>query len=143
MIDFKRCLEKRKLVKIGIEKDIILKEINESSDDFKRAKKSFAENEFKWTIIQTYYSMFHATKALVYAGGYREKSHYCLMVALEELYVNQNKLEPSYVKMFKDVMRLREDADYGMIYSQHAAILAISNAEKFIERARVILKEFM
>lgn len=142
-IEFERCLERRRLIKMKIEKDIIKKEFEESKNDFNKCKKTFEEQDYKWTIVKAYYSMFHSAKALVYYGGYREKSHYCLMIALESLYVETNKIEGSYVDMFKDVMRLREDADYGMIYSENAAKMAVSNVGKFIEKTKEILKEFL
>ena len=36
--------------------------------------------------------MFHSAKALVLKKGYREKSHYCLLVALRELYIKSGEL---------------------------------------------------
>ena len=48
--------------------------------------------------MQSYYSMFHAAKALVLKKGYREKSHFCLIIALRELYVNKNKLNGEMVE---------------------------------------------
>ena len=68
------------------------KEIENAKYDLERARNSLYEEDFKWSAVQSYYSMFHAAKALVLKEGYREKSHFCLSIAPRELYVRKNKL---------------------------------------------------
>jgi len=67
-----------------------------------------------------------------YSKGYRERSHYCLAVALEALFVDEGLLKSRYVRMFQDTMALREDADYSGSFSKEGASMSISNAEEFI-----------
>lgn len=72
----------------------------------------------KWAIIQGYYAQFHALRALVFSGGYREKSHSCLRYAVEALYVDEGLLLASVLEDFNFAMRMREGADYGCVYSE-------------------------
>ncbi|MEF8848830.1 MAG: HEPN domain-containing protein [Candidatus Thermoplasmatota archaeon] len=65
MNDFERCLNQRRLTKIKPSKEMIQKEIKNSEYDLKSARNSMDEGDFKWTAVQSYYSMFHAAKALV------------------------------------------------------------------------------
>ena len=65
MNDFKRCIKQRQLIKINPSKEMIQKEIDSLGYDLKRAKNSMEEGDFKWSAVQSYYSMFHAAKALV------------------------------------------------------------------------------
>ncbi len=81
---FKRCLEKKSLVKIGVDEKLIKKEIAASGDDLKDSKDVLKLNKYKLATITAYYSMFHAARALLYSKGYREKSHFCLRMAFKK-----------------------------------------------------------
>ncbi|MEW6328880.1 MAG: HEPN domain-containing protein [Candidatus Micrarchaeota archaeon] len=137
---FEKCLKKGKLVKAKPETDLIEKELKEAELDLASAGKSIKEKNPKWTTVQAYYSMFHSARALVLSKGYREKSHYCLLIALGELFVSDGILEKKYANLFRDSMNLREDADYGMIYSEETAGRMVADAESFLKEAKRILK---
>jgi len=120
------------LVRIERDPALVEKEIAEAENDLERSRCSLEDGDAKWATIQAYYSMFHAAKALVYLAGYREKSHQCLSIALEALYVDKNKLEPRFCTNFKEAMLLRMEADYGLTYSQNSANRTIKAAEEFL-----------
>ena len=61
-----------------------------------------------------------------------------MRIALEELYVNKNNLEPHFLINFKECMTLRMDADYGLIYSDGSAKRVVSLAEEFLKKAKEI-----
>jgi len=65
---------------------------------------SLSDENVKWAIIQGYYAQFHALRALVFARGYREKSHACLRYAVEALYIDESLLPPSVLTDFTFVM---------------------------------------
>jgi uncharacterized protein (UPF0332 family) len=81
--------------------------------------------------------MFHAARALIYSKGFREKSHYALLVALKELFKNQ--LESELIQNFEEAMSLREEADYGLVFSEEGATSIVNNAEKFLNKVKQIL----
>ena len=83
--------------------------------------------------------MFHATRALIYSKGYREKSHYCLAVALRALFVDESTMDAQLGRDLLNAMSLREAADYEAEFSQSGAKAVIASAEKFIEKAIAIL----
>ncbi len=138
MSTFKRFLEERRLIKISVDRKLVLKEIEGAISDLEEAKDSLSRRKFKWATIQGYYSMFHAARALVYSRGFREKSHYALLVALKELFKNQLELE--FIQNFEEVMSLREEADYGLVFSEEGATSIIKNAEKFLKKVKEILQ---
>ena len=138
--EFDNCVEKRGLKKENPNKDMIEKEMKEANTDHDTASESFDNQAFKWCIIQSYYSMFHSAKALVLSKGYREKSHYCLKVALEELFIKTGLIDEKFLDMFDETMGARKDADYGLIYSPDAAEESLNNAAEFMAKAREILK---
>jgi uncharacterized protein (UPF0332 family) len=137
MSEFKRFVDERRLIRIGIDRKLILKEIEGAASDLEDAKDSLSRKKFKWATIQGYYSMFHAARALVYSKGFREKSHYALLVALRELFGGQ--LEADSIEDFDEAMGLREEADYGLVFSEGAAREIVDDAEKFLSKAKAIL----
>lgn len=58
-LQFRRLLEERKLQRIQPKNDIVLKEIASAEYDLEKSKNSFEDEDYKWTIVQAYYSMFH------------------------------------------------------------------------------------
>lgn len=135
---FKRLLEERRLIKIETDRKLVLKEMEGAESDLETARKSLQDENFKWATIQGYYSIFHAARALLYSKGFREKSHYALLVAIQELF--HNELDPSLIQGFEDAMNLRQTADYGLTFSEEGALDVIKMAEKFLLNAKKILK---
>ncbi len=117
---------------------MILKEIEAAETDLKDAKDSFENGKFKWATIQGYYSMFHSARALLFSCGYREKSHYALLLSIRALF--SKELERSLIDRFEDGMNLRQEADYGLKFSETGAIGNIDGAEELLARAKKILK---
>jgi len=137
--EFKQCLENKKVIPFARGKNLVKKEISVAKSDLSDAKAGYENERYKWTTIQAYYAMFHAARALIYSQGYREKSHYCLAVALRVLFVDEGTMDAQLVRDFINAMNLRESADYEAEFSQSGAKAAIVSAEKFIEKAIAIL----
>jgi len=83
--------------------------------------------------------MYHSVRALVFSKGYREKSHFCLYVALQELFIDQGSIAVDLAEFFLASMRMREGADYRDSFSQEGALLVIGKAGQFLIRAEEIL----
>lgn len=137
--EFKQCLENGKIVSFLKGKELVGKELAVARSDLLDAKAGYENQRYKWSTIQGYYAMFHAARALVYSRGYREKSHYCLSVALRALFVEEGKLDTQAGRDFLNAMNLREAADYEAEFSMNGARAVIASAEKFIEKAASIL----
>ena len=88
-LEFQKCLENKKIKPFPKGKTLVSKKLEITGDDWKIVKESLNKKNYKWSIIQSYYSMFHAARALLYNQGYREKSHYCLVVGIRKLYVSE------------------------------------------------------
>lgn len=136
--EFKRMIEERRLTRFKIDRGLILKEMREADSDLYEAKDSLERKKFKWATIQGYYSMFHVARALIYSKGFREKSHYALLVALRNLLVRE--LGTKSIEDFENAMSLREEADYGLTFSEAGAIETIEAAEEFFKKAKEVLK---
>ena len=137
--DFNQCLENKRIIAFARGKELVKKELSIAQSDLSDAKEGFDNQLYKWSTIQAYYAMFHAARALIYSRGYREKSHYCLAVALRALFVGEGLMEAQAVRDFLNAMNLRLAADYEAEFSQSRAKAVIASAGRFIEKAVAIL----
>jgi len=140
-MDFKQCLEKGKIREFSQGKALVQKELQTVESDLQTAGKSFDQRGYKWTTIQSYYVMFHAARALLYNKNYREKSHYCLIVALRHLYVDTGKLPGYFIESLQKGKALREDADYYDDWSQTGSEETLKLAEEFLNKAKELIQQ--
>ena len=138
--EFQRCLERKKIVPFKKGHTLVEKELRTAHEDLEIAKQGLSFEKFKWPTIQAYYSQFHSARALLYSRGYREKSHFCLLVAIKAIFVAQDLLKIEYTDAFYAGMILRENADYRSDFSKSGALAVIRNAEDFLNKATAILR---
>ena len=138
--DFKKCLEKKSLYRSDGAKGLARKEYLSAEDDVGEARLSLSEERFKWATIQAYYAMFHAARALLYSSGYRERSHYCTVIAIEHLFAGTGLLDMKWARALRNAMSMREDADYASDFSREGAETTVNNAEGFLREAKRILE---
>jgi len=134
----KRLIRERKIVRIKTDMKLVLKELEGAKSDLKDAKDSLEQRKFKWATIQGYYCMFHSARALLYSKGFREKSHYALLAAIRELF--ELELGRNLIDRFEEGMDLRQEADYGLKFSEAGAIEVVEGAEAFLKKTCQILK---
>jgi len=134
----RKLVEDRKLLKTRPDHKLVEKELAAARADLKDARDSLKFKKSKWATIQGYYSMFHSARALLFAKGFREKTHHALLVGIQELYVND--IERSLVQEFEHSMYLRQEADYGLKFSEGGARDVIETAEKLLSVARILLR---
>lgn len=137
--EFENCLKKGKIKKFSRGKNLAGKELRLAKEDFSSARKSFDDKNYRWCIIQVYYSMFHSARSLLYLKNYREHSHYCLNHAIRELYVKTGKMGVFFIDALTEAKNLREAADYYGDYSDVNAKKLLDKASQFIEKAEDIL----
>ena len=138
--EFKDCLRKQKLKKFSRGKALVNKELKSAEEDLKTAKESFNNENYKWATIQCYYSMFHSARALLYSKNYRERSHYCLIVALRIFYGEKGLLSGNLIEGFQKAKALRENADYYDQWSKAGAVALFDLADKFLNISIKLLK---
>lgn len=139
-LDFKACLDKKKLYRSDAAKTLAGKEFKSAFDDFTEAELSLSQKRYKWATIQAYYAMFHAARAMLYSRGYRERSHFCVVAGLEHLFGDAALLDLKWVRALRNAMSLREDADYSDAYSSEGAEASVQNAKGFMQEAKRILE---
>lgn len=84
---FDRCLETRGLRRSPADPARVEREAAEAWADLSAAKRTLEQADYKWAIVTAYYAIFHACRSLVYSAGFSEKSHECVIVAVQDLFV--------------------------------------------------------
>ncbi len=140
MNEFERCLQQRKIVKIDPSEEMVENEMINAEDDLKTSGESFGRGDSKWASVQAYYSMFHSARALVLWKGYREKTHHCLLVALNHLFVVTGTMDYELAEEFEMCMSVRQAADYRHEHDIRSAGVCIDRATRFFGTARDILR---
>ncbi|MDD4203313.1 MAG: HEPN domain-containing protein [Candidatus Omnitrophica bacterium] len=138
--NFSECLKKGRLKKFAEGPSLIEKEIENARNDLETAFDSITRENYKWATIQAYYAMFHTARALLYSKGFRERSHYCLIVAIKALFVAEKLLDIRLVEVLQMAKTLRENADYENEFSQDSAETLAEKAQEFLSKAKEILK---
>ncbi len=136
---FEECLDKGL-----IKKDPIARERVESSliiaERFLRSSNRNLEiDEYEMAEIAAYNSAFHAARALLFAKGFTERSHFCLGVALKGLY-RGNILD--LLKTFDKIRLSRHNVQYGgTLVGEEEAAFVTEFARDFLDAAKTELKE--
>jgi uncharacterized protein (UPF0332 family) len=141
-LEFERCLDKRWLVRMSEARYLVTKELKVALDDLAEAEGGYERGGYKWSTVQSYYAMFHAARALLYSRAYREKSHYCLSVAMRHLFVSQGVLDERLIDDMDDARALREDADYRAEFSAAGARHNLNAARRLVDRVSELLAEW-
>jgi uncharacterized protein (UPF0332 family) len=136
---FRECLKKRKIMPFPRAKNLVDKELSAAKDDLDEANDRLKNGKHKYATINSYYSIFHSARAMLYSKGYREHSHHCLTVALDVMFVQTKKVSIRYIRMLRNCMSLRESADYSNSFTKESAILSVLNAQDFLEMALKML----
>lgn len=131
--EFEKCLERGKIKKFSPGPKLAKKELRLAREDLLIASQSFKDKNYRWSIIQAYYSMFHSARSLLYFKKYREKSHFCLIEAVRTLFVESGKLDVSLIESLLEAKSLREAADYYGDFSEINCKKLLKKAQEFIK----------
>ncbi len=135
--EFDDCLKRGKIVRFPPAKKLAAKELDVARADLVASQNSLKQKNYKWA---TYYTMFHAARTLLYHKGCREKSHYCLILAMKAFYVSEGVLEMRLVESLQMAKAMREGADYENTFDAKSAKALVEQAEEFLKVAEGVLR---
>lgn len=138
-MDIESCLREGFLQRIKVERDLIEKELGEAEYDLDKAEHALEEGDFKWSIVKSYYSMFHAARAVLFSLGLKERRHFAIGVVLQDLNA-KGKLESKFISDFSAAIEAREDADYRYTYSQETAVYLSEASRDFLAKMRGLVR---
>ncbi len=87
------------------------KSIELAENRIEKAQEEIAVELFDDALISAYTSMFHASRALLFVDGYKERSHYALCEYIREKY--SGKLEARFINELNVLRTIRHKVIYG------------------------------
>ena len=139
-IKFQNCLDRGLIRKFSRGPALAKKELKSAELDIDTAKESLRKENYKWATIQTYYSMFHSARALLYSRGYREKNHQCLIESIRNFYVDKGEIGFGLVEALQKAKMMREEADYYGEFTKENATDLVHKAEEFLIKSKEFLE---
>ncbi len=110
--------------------------LEKAREDFESAKLLYENKHYAQALNRSYYSIFHATRALLAIDNLDSKRHSGIIGYFNQSYIATGKIEKEYYKILVGSQRVRERSDYDDFYvvAVEDVILQIKNAELFITK---------
>ena len=139
--NYNDCVKKGLLRKIPASKDKAFRSIEKAEKWLIEAENTFKSSAFNSSVLDSYMTMFHGARAILFFDGWREKSHACVAKYLEEKYVKPGKLEKKWVELLDLHRDLRHNDQYDLSFfsTQEDAEKALKSAKEFFERMKMLL----
>jgi len=129
-----QCLDEGLIKKDPRAVDRIEKSLEIAERFLGSAENNLKIEENEMAEIAAYNSAFHSARALLFAKGYVERSHYCLGVALKCLYGGELL---DLIKVFDKIRVSRHNVQYGgALVSREEADFVVEFGEDFLRAAR-------
>jgi|SRR3989344_8603027 len=155
-IDFNKYLEKG-IIRVEEEKISLSKSHMKKTDyNIGFINNLMDQNKFyDWTIIGSYYAIYHASLSLLAIKGYSSKNHLATLCALIHLYYTKKKLHKEDIELvsrssidkeevsyFVDAKDKRETASYGVSeeFNKKEAVELSEKTILFVNKIRGILE---
>ncbi len=134
---FEECLDKGLIKKDPLAGERVESPLAIAERFLRSSNRNLEIDEFEMAEMAAYNSAFHAARALLFAKGYTERSHFCLGVALRGLY--KGKII-DLLKTFDKIRLSRHNVQYGgALVSEDEAAFVIDFARDFLIAARAEL----
>jgi len=101
------------------------------------------EGELCGAVSRTYYSVFHAAKAVLHSRGYKPKSHAGLRTLFGEHIVKAGIMSREYSDILRDVFDARQISDYEVYaeFGKEEVGTLVNMADRFLKAAKEISKD--
>ncbi len=131
----KECLDKGLLRKIESNIKRAKSSIETAEERVEHAEELFNAKFYEDSIISSYTSMFHSSRALLFKDGYEERSHFALCIYISEQY--NLVIENRFITELNSLRLARHDLIYGLEKSKE---IQESEAEDIIGTAKEYLE---
>jgi len=123
-------------------KEEVIREVEVAEEELSSAYLLFENKKYRDAISRAYYSMFHAARALLLMKDVIPRKHSGVVSMFGLHFVKEGIVDEVYGKALTKAFELRTKADYNVFYSpsREEAEEILEDAEKFLEKAKEILK---
>jgi uncharacterized protein (UPF0332 family) len=109
--------------------------LEKSKNDLEVAIANYESNFYSQSLNRSYYSIFHAVRALLAFDKFDSKKHTGIISFFQLNYVKTNRFDLSFSKILINAEKVRVESDYNDFYvaSKEETLNQIENAKLFIE----------
>ncbi len=125
--------------------ELIKYRLEKAKEDYKSAKLLLENKHYAQALNRSYYSIFHATRALLAIDNLDSKRHSGIIGYFNKYYIATGKIEKEYYKILVGSQRVRERSDYDDFYVVvvEEVALQIKNAELFIKKIESVISDII
>lgn len=110
--------------------------VERATDELDTSALLLKNKKFRKSLNCSYYSIFHATRALLLTDNIQRSKHSGLISEFIRQYIATGKMDKKYSKIIKNAEKIRIDSDYKFFY-----VVSKSEAEEQLENARRFVSE--
>ena len=117
--------------------------IEKAKDDLEASKIMLENNLFAQSLNRSYYSIFHAVRAILAFEKYDSKKHSGIIAYFNQNFVGKGIFDKKYSKILMGAEKIRNKSDYNDFYiaCKEDAEEQIRNAIEFIDTMESYTKE--
>ena len=146
-------IDNKQIKKIEPNPELVASHIQKAKHNLGFFKLNEAHEEYKdWQIVALYYSLYHASLALITYKNYSSKNHYATIILLIKEYsiskdeaelINELSISQSEAQMYTNLKKDRHDASYSTEtkFTKESIDNYRIEVTKFINKTEEILKE--
>ncbi|MCK4761348.1 MAG: HEPN domain-containing protein [Candidatus Aminicenantes bacterium] len=122
--------------------DLCRYRLEKAKDELSTSELILKNKKFSQSINRSYYSIFHAVRALLALEKIDSVKHSGVISRFALHFVKTGKIEREYSKMLTTAFKIRNDCDYSDFYvaAYEDAKMQFENASKFIKRIEEYIK---
>jgi len=116
--------------------------MQKARDDLESARILLENHKLSQSINRSYYSIFHATRALLALENFDARKHTGIIAFFNQKFVKTGKIEREYSQILMDAQDFRNDSDYDDFFmvSKEEAQEQLAGAMRFLERIETFIK---
>lgn len=137
-MNLRDCLKEGLIRKYPFPENTFKKELRNAEHHLENAKKCLSNNLLDLAIVSIYTSMFHASRSILYRDNFKERSHVCLKIYIDEKYYELSE----FTRIFNAFRKNRHNMLYGLDVSasKSDAEEGITAARKYLNKIKIILQ---
>lgn len=123
--------------------DLSKHRLNKAKDELEASKLLFENKKLSQSINRSYYSIFHAVRALLALENFDSRKHTGVIAFFNKQFVKTGKIGKEYSKILMDAQDFRNDSDYDdfFLISKGETLAQLNDASRFIEMIEGYIKE--
>lgn len=117
--------------------------LERAKEDLMTAENNHNSGFYKASINRSYYSIFHAIRAVNILDGFDSSKHSSVIAHFNQFYVHTEEFDRGLYKLIDGAYRIREKCDYSDFYiaSKEDSDIQLENAKTFIYEVEKYLEK--